>query len=49
MATASKKIQTQETPSERFERVVNKVMARQRRARERREKQLRELSQPASR
>ena len=49
MATASKKIQSEETPSERFERVVNKVMARQRRARERREKQLGELSRSASR
>jgi len=36
MAVKTKKVQSQETPSQRFERVAEKVLARQRRADQRR-------------
>ena len=44
MAVKTKKVQSPETPSERFERVMKKVMDRQRRRDETRAKQLRTSS-----
>ena len=42
MATKSRRQEKKETPSERFEKAVAKVMARQERARERQERKQRE-------
>lgn len=42
MATKSKRLDKNETPSERLEKAVAKVMARQERARERQERKQRE-------
>ena len=42
MATKSRRQDKKETLSERFEKTVNKVLARQERARERQERKLRE-------
>ena len=49
MARKTKKRQTLETPSERFERVVERVLNRQRRAKMRKSGQLRGKSVTASR
>ena len=44
MAVKTKKIQSIESPSERFERIMQKVTDRQRKKQERREKKLYEVS-----
>ena len=44
MAGKKKNAQNAETPAERFERVIQRVLARDRRAMVRREKQLREMA-----
>ncbi len=49
MATKTKKIRSEESPSQRFERIAEKVMARQRRADERRAVRQRESAANATR
>ena len=49
MAVNTKKVQREETPSEEFERVMQKVMNRQRRRDERRAKQLNGASRASKR
>ncbi len=49
MAVKKKKIHSEETPSERFERIMLKITKRQQRREQRRERQLKEASAPSTR